>query len=728
MKISKIVNQAENFYKKALWSYFLKKVAVEEESYEMDFPEKGDGEYDFPETSEQTESDEDVENKLDDTMSWLKQQYAKYMTGDGEEAATEAEAETEAETEVAEETVPLKPVPGDTKTILAELNNAKNIIKDEVAQTLIGKLIKAFEKIDNLKIAFFENPEMTDKQFIALISNARENFIGALNDLNQNDFFNNPKEEDWKIWNSIDFSPEQFRMILDAVLKSAQNTISTLSGDKLDEKSALSGGFGPEDTSSEEEIQNLIKEETTERGMQIDDVLSQQAAKKTVDAAKKMAARRARIKERIKNNETIIQNLAKQLEQGLIGQDQINAAKAEYVAARKSIEDIERGKKEFDQALRDHIANIKEIKRSRIRFKIIKSNPLMLSKERARKAADERAKSKKYSPAAILDILSSIQAAREKNKELEAKANSLYEKEKDKPYSSQELIRARGDVFRNVEAIQSLLDEAKILKEKREDILERKYKSNIAKTERRGKHRHITSSGTLGQIISSMYEHPKNVEWGDIKKSVDKIKNDILEELDKAQTEIIANFDKAISENKYAPLLETYKDLVKARADLKSEIESVKNTAKELEKSSLRMMTQAISSLLKDEVSRQNIFSSWMKDVEKIVSMRSHIEKSYEPFIDLRVKLEKLKQLGIADQSNESIIAGIKSGAINIQDVENTLQKLIEYGEYASTLADKPFLTRKGKQRINTKPILEEAARALKLEVERFSSLLNTLR
>ena len=721
MKISGILNQAENFYKKALWSYFLTKVNIKNGSYNINASDDGDDGEDDPTWDAAAEAAYIAEN----TRRYENYNDPRFGPRPKPEEVTPEDVTPE---EVTSEDVTPKYVQHaySNKIILAELKKIQSSINNPLTKSLLSTYIRAFEEVDGLTASYFSiRDDSKLNAFNAKASRSREDFIKASNILRGN------IENNFILYKTdlekIGLTEDQLTNIFDSARNLVYKTILDLTGTDSGEDFNLKTNDPEGESSPYSNISADVAEDFAEN-QKGGDGLDQLGNYKREKARQSSKDRRDKLRTAIKNNNLQIMHLAQKIADGAIDKDgfEVNKSREEYIKRYPKNQD--QARKIFDTELNLLVTRYKDNNRAKFALSVLKADPKAYAKHKDLKANQTEIWREKFSRKNILDIISQYNDAKLEYEKLKLIAAGL----KGDNDSNAE-TRARDAAYKQFVIVNTLKASYDALKKKSDHVRDQSAKAQLLDRADRhdefGNVRFIADARTFKEVIASMYEHTNNLQWSDVKKHINLIKNGILQQLDAAETAVMSELNKQAINDKYAAFMESYTSIATGNNTLKKELESdneaIKAAAKASIKAGSRAMTQDIGKTLKDEVLRLTIFSSWKAEVDTIVNMRLHIKTSYAGFIELNNKLQELLDLGIVGLSDDSINEGIENSTIKRQALENTVIKLTEYAIDAEKLTKIPIKTFGGKDRLNSNSILVSAVNALNYEVKRFYNLLN---
>ena len=719
MKISGILNQAENFYKKALWSYFLTKVNIKNGSYNINASDDGDDGEDDPTLDAAAEAAYIAANML------IYEKYNDPRFGPKPKEVTPEDVTPE---EVTSEDVTPKYVQHaySNKIILAELKKIQSSINNPLTKSLLSTYIRAFEEVDGLTASYFSiRDDSKLNAFNAKASRSREDFIKASNILRGN------IENNFILYKTdlekIGLTEDQLTNIFDSARNLVYKTILDLTGTDSGEDFNLKTNDPEGESSPYSNISAEVAEDFAEN-QKGGDGLDQLGNYKREKARQSSKDRRDKLRTAIKNNNLQIMHLAQKIADGTIDKDgfEVNKSREEYIKRYPKNQD--QARKIFDTELKLLVTRYKDNNRAKFALSVLKADPKAYAKHKDLKAKQTEIWREKFSRKNILDKISQYNDAKLEHEKLKLIAAGL----KGDNDSNAE-THARDAAYKQFVIVNTLKASYDALKKKSDHVRDQSAKAQLLDRADRhdefGNVRFIADARTFKEVIASMYEHTNNLQWSDVKNHINIIKNGILMQLDAAETAVMSELNKQAINDKYAAFMESYKSIATGNNTLKKELESdneaIKAAAEASIKAGSKAMTKNIGKILKDEVLRLTIFSSWEAEVDTIVKLRLHIKDSYDRFIDLNNKLQELLDLGIVGLSDDSINEGIENKTIKIQALENTLIKLTEYAIDAEKLTKIRIKTFGGKDRLNSNRILVSAVNALNYEVKRFYNLLN---
>ena len=738
MKISGILNQAENFYKKALWSYFLTKVNIKNGSYNINASDDGDDGEDDPTWDASDDGDDGEDDPTWDaaaeaayiaanTLIYEKYKDPRFGPRPKPEEGTPEDVTPE---EVTSKDVTPKYVQHaySNKIILAELKKIQSSINNPLTKSLLSTYIRAFEEVDGLTASYFSiRDDSKLNAFNAKASRSREDFIKASNILRGN------IENNFILYKTdlekIGLTEDQLTNIFDSARNLVYKTILDLTGTDSGEDFNLKTNDPEGESSPYSNISAEVAKDFAEN-QKGGDGLDQLGNYKREQARQSSKNRRDKLKAAIKNNNLQIMHLAQKIADGAIDKDgfEVNKSREEYIKRYPKNQD--QARKIFDTELNLLVTRYKDNNRAKFALSVLKADPKAYAKHKDLKANQTEIWREKFSRKNILDKISQYNDAKLEHEKLKLIAAGL----KGDNDSNAE-THARDAAYKQFVIVNTLKASYDDLKKKSDHVRDQSAKAQLLDRADRhdefGNVRFIADARTFKEVIASMYEHTNNLQWSDVKNHINIIKNGILMQLDAAETAVMSELDKQAINDKYAALMTSYTSIVAGKKALKkekelgSDNEAIKEEAKASIKAGSQAMTKYIGKILKDEVLRQSIFSSWKDKVDKIVKLRLHIKDSYDRFIDLNNKLQELLDLGIVGLSDDSINEGIENKTIKRQALENTVIKLTEYAIYAEKLTKIPIKTYGGRDRRNSNLILVSAVNALNYEVKRFYNLLN---
>lgn len=671
MKISNIIAKSENYYKKALWNYFLVKTAqsLEEEGYDDDFNE------------------EEMED-------YIAQQYAQYMTDERYAPVTKSILREEEEEKEVEKTT--FDIPKDTIGIIAALKDYALVISNPYLKQLITNFINKLELLDKLLREYTSKDFDDDTQLASFdkkINKARGDFIDAFNNLNNSEEFKNPKEEEWK---NLNINPSQLSDLINAAGEHAFSIIYNITGETLD---LSDPDYDPRLDKKPSEISEIFAE---------------------ISGDSKAAAAEAKERSKVLNkNKESAKNYRKRLQDRIKtkGINLANLTTEEFDAYAKEMLDAvtyDKEKKQYEKALRVALRDwqtINNILKSRKElWQKIKENPLLHEKEKARKAALAKMRRGEISAISMTALSVKLSDLRKHHEMLKKKVETLRQERLSdekyiKPYEE-----AKNQADKILEEIIGLTEEYKIRKDRIEQETPKRQVLNKRYTERRGVERHVASAGNFIQVLKSMGQHESNVEWGDVKSIFEQVKDNIIGELDRDRDNILTNLEENLKTHQYAKFIEIWRGIVIAKTE----------NNPELGKTSLKAMADLVSNELRSTINEEDIFATYKSLIKEKVDF---VNRTYNGYRELYYKLLVLEKEGIIPLENEELFNKIEKDEISADMIQSIINNLTQYSQESRALSAIPILTFKGKMRKHPNPILGNMANAIDEQIKRFTEI-----